>query len=196
MECSGRMQRANAAIAPAKTEQSKVHAGQPTVHMQYSMHLLTLLGHQLLPTRPTAHPQVLYSPCCRRPGSCASLRSGLASEAPEEDLCASGQNLCDVNGHLLHLAIVNEVGGCVVLCCIVLGAVALLCVSAAPLVPVGWQPRQAMLPCLCRLSPCTAPPPYRPAAVHGLPLPLCPVRPGAPEDAGPHIERPHGKHGC
>jgi hypothetical protein len=126
--------------------------------MQYSTHLLTLLGHQLLPTRPTAHPQVLYSPCCRRPGSCASLRSGLASEAPEEDLCASGQNLCDINGHLLHLAIVNEVGGCVVLCCIVLGAVALLCVSAAPLVPVGWQPRQAMLPCLCRLSPCTAPP--------------------------------------
>jgi hypothetical protein len=58
-----------------------------------------------------ARPQVLYSPCCRRPGSCASLRTGLASDKPEDDMCASGQNLCDVNGHLLHLVLLNEVGG-------------------------------------------------------------------------------------
>ncbi len=68
--------------------------------------------------------QVLHSGCCSRPGACASLRNGLmgaadgtggdqaGSSGPYEgapDLCNMGRNLCDVDGRLVHLALVNEV---------------------------------------------------------------------------------------
>lgn len=31
--------------------------------------------------------------------------------AGAQDLCSMGRNLCDVDGRLVHLALVNEVGG-------------------------------------------------------------------------------------
>ncbi|KAI3427380.1 hypothetical protein D9Q98_010296 [Chlorella vulgaris] len=97
---------------------------------------------------------ILDSPCCSRPGSCTSLRTGLlvtlsapalapdaavgtsaaaggaaptagadvtAGSAQEwgvsgssssRDLCNTGQNLCDPEGRLLHLALVNEYLSC------------------------------------------------------------------------------------
>ena len=72
---------------------------------------------------PSAHPlQVLDGPCCTRPGSCASLRTGLDGfESLGRDLCNTGQNLCDVEGRLVHLALVNEAStdsySCI--CCLV-----------------------------------------------------------------------------
>lgn len=58
--------------------------------------------------------QVLEGPCCTRPGSCASLRTGLNGfESLGRDLCNTGQNLCDVEGRLIHLALVNEASAAV-----------------------------------------------------------------------------------
>lgn len=55
-------------------------------------------------------PQVLDGPCCARAGSCSSLRSGLNGfEGITSDLCNAGQNRCDGQGRLIHLALVNEV---------------------------------------------------------------------------------------
>ena len=55
--------------------------------------------------------QVLMGDCCSRQGSCTSLRSGLANPGPD-DLCNTDQNLCDVDGHLLHLALVHQARLC------------------------------------------------------------------------------------
>ncbi|EFN51075.1 hypothetical protein CHLNCDRAFT_141444 [Chlorella variabilis] len=71
---------------------------------------------------------ILDGPCCRRPDSCATLRAGLPPAAPAAsgggaedageggdaswDLCNTGQNLCDPQGRLLHLALVNEYLSC------------------------------------------------------------------------------------
>ncbi|KAL4436555.1 hypothetical protein ABPG75_003694 [Micractinium tetrahymenae] len=81
--------------------------------------------------------EILHSHCCSRPGSCASLRNGLMGTAPgadpsssssssssagsaggggpysgADDLCNMGRNLCDVDGRLVHLALVNEYMAC------------------------------------------------------------------------------------
>ncbi|PRW05888.1 short-chain dehydrogenase isoform A [Chlorella sorokiniana] len=56
---------------------------------------------------------VLEGPCCTRPGSCSSLRGGLDGfESLGRDLCNTGQNLCDVEGRLVHLALTNEYLSC------------------------------------------------------------------------------------
>ena len=84
--------------------------------------------------------QVLEGPCCTRPGSCASLRTGLNGfESLGRDLCNTGQNLCDVEGRLIHLALVNEASAAVVvhlICCtccthVFSSAVLLLCCCCA-----------------------------------------------------------------
>ncbi len=74
---------------------------------------------------PSAYPlQVLDGPCCTRPGSCPSLRTGLDGfESLGRDLCNTGQNLCDVEGRLVHLALVNEASQH---CCVVHVAALLL----------------------------------------------------------------------
>ncbi|KAL4426254.1 hypothetical protein ABPG77_009869 [Micractinium sp. CCAP 211/92] len=71
--------------------------------------------------------KVLHSGCCSRPGACASLRNGLMGAADgtggdpagssgpyagAPDLCNMGRNLCDVDGRLVHLALVNEYLAC------------------------------------------------------------------------------------
>jgi hypothetical protein len=78
--------------------------------------LEALVPRLLLPPRPST--QILDGPCCARPGSCGTLRTalggggtadGTADGGAAADLCNTGRNLCDPEGHLLHLALVQEV---------------------------------------------------------------------------------------